>query len=224
MADTILVMCAHSDDQILGAGGAMAKYAKKGFDVVTVIFTYGETSHPHIKKEDIREIRVKESEDANKVVGGKEVFFLGYTDGSMGKELDSKESVEKVKNIIRKYQPVKIFTHSVDDLLPDHRAVKRCVLRAYDELYVDEEFDCEVYSFEVWNLFNMLKRRKPKLIVDITSEFPAKIQALHKFKSQISIFTHTIFVHVLYFGVYVKGFLNGIKYGNRFTEVYFKIR
>lgn len=224
MADTILILCAHSDDQILGAGGAMRKYAKKGFDVVTVIFTYGETSHPHIKTQDIREIRVQESEEANKVIGGKDVFFLGYSDGSMNKELSARESVEKVKSIIKKYNPVKIFTHSIDDLLPDHRAVKRCVLKAYDELYADEEVECEVYSFEVWNLFNLLKRRKPKLIVDITDEFSVKIKALHKFKSQISIFTHTIFVHLLYFGVYVKGFLNGIRYGNRFTEVYYKIR
>lgn len=221
---TILILCAHSDDQILGAGGAMAKYAKKGYDVITVIFTYGETSHPHIKKEDIRKVRVNESEAANKVIGGKDVLFLGFTDGNMGAELKEDRSVQKVKTLIKKYNPSKIFTHSVDDMLPDHRAVKKCVLRAYDELHSEFGFVCEVYSFEVWNLLNVLKRQKPRLIVDISKEFGTKIRALHKFKSQISIFTHTVFVHILYFGVYVKGFLNGIKYGHAFTEVYYKIR
>ena len=224
MKKNIIIFCAHSDDQVLGAGGAMAKYAREGYNIYTYIFSFGELSHPHLKASYIKKIRTKESEVADKIIGGKKVEFFGLKDGVMDKEIKNKNIYFKVKNIIEEIKPEKIFTHSIDDMLPDHRVVRRCVIRAYDELNQEKNVKCDVYSFDVWNILNLAKRDNPILVVDISSTFKHKIQALHEFKSQINIFTHAYLVNLLYLGVYIKAFVYGIRYGNKLAEIFYKIR
>ena len=41
MKNTVLVICAHPDDEIIGAGGTIATYAREGKDVITIIFSNG---------------------------------------------------------------------------------------------------------------------------------------------------------------------------------------
>jgi len=220
----ILVICAHSDDQVLGPGGTMAKYAAQGYNVYTLIFTYGEVSHPHYQFKHIAKTRVQESRDADAIIGGKGVFFFGAKDGKIIESIREKKKIPLLKRIIKNHSPEKIFTHSIDDPLPDHRAVRSLVLEAYDYLNKKEGLKSEVYSFDVWNLWNIRKRKEPKLVVDIGDTFHKKIKALHAFKSQINFFSHTILVNFLYLGVYVKAFVNGLKYRVKVAEVFYKIR
>ena len=220
----ILVICAHFDDQILGPGGTMAKYATQEYNVYTFIFTYGEVSHPHYQFKHIAKTRVQESRDADSIIGGKGVFFFGMKDGKIIESFKEKNKMPLLKRIIKNYSPEKIFTHSIDDPLPDHRAVRTLVLEAYDYLNKKEKLNCDVYSFDVWNLWNIKKRKDPKLVVDIGDTFHKKIKALHAFKSQINFFSHTILVNFLYLGVYVKAFINGLRYKVKVAEVFYKIR
>src|SRR5512137_2295312 len=44
--NSVLIICAHSDDQVFGPGGTVAKYAKEGKRVHTIIFSYGEKGMP----------------------------------------------------------------------------------------------------------------------------------------------------------------------------------
>ncbi len=77
--ENILVICAHSDDQIIGPGGTLSKYIKEGKNVFTIICTYGEKANPWLKEHIAIKTRVREAETANKLIGGKEVIFLGLT-------------------------------------------------------------------------------------------------------------------------------------------------
>jgi len=220
----ILVICAHSDDQVLGPGGAMAKYAREGYNVYTIIFSYGEGSHPHMKLSYVAKTRVLESKEADSIIGGKGVVFLALKDGKLKEDFIRKKMRDRFKRLVLKYEPCKIFTHSMDDFLPDHRFVMETVLDACESLSRKGLLDPEVYSFDVWNLWGLKKRRAPKLVVDITDTFKYKIKALHEFKSQINFFSHTILVNILYLAVYVKAFMNGVKYGYKTAEVFYRIR
>lgn len=219
----ILVVCAHSDDQVLGPGGAMARFAREGFNVFTVIFSYGELSHPHLKRSYVARVRVKESRVADRIIGGSGVFFLGLKDGALREDFMRKGMFVKLSDLFLKFDPVMVFTHSSDDLLPDHRFVRDCVLEVYDSLAV-RGFGCEVYSFDVWNLWNVLKRGDAKLVVDVSRYFHFKVRALREFKSQINFFSHTFLVNFLFVGVFVKAFINGLRYGFRRVEVFFRLR
>ncbi|MBN2423064.1 PIG-L family deacetylase [Candidatus Woesearchaeota archaeon] len=216
--DTILVLCAHNDDQIIGVGGTLAKYAKQGKPIIIIIFSYGESSHPHYQKEVIIKTRVKESIRADKILCGDKAktYYLGLTEGKFQKEIKNKKISQKIEKIIRQSKPSKIFTHSIDDPHPDHKAVNKFVMNLTEKI----GFKGDVYSFNVWNLFiNLRKRNLPKLVVDISDTFKKKIEALEKHKSQ-AIQARLPLTWSIYFKAIIHGFLNKMKY----AEVFYKIK
>jgi LmbE family N-acetylglucosaminyl deacetylase len=210
----VLIICAHSDDQVIGAGGTIARLTREGVLVRTFICSFGEQSHPHLKKIDIRKTRVLESQKANHILGGKDVLFLGMREGHFLEDYNRLHWRAKLLRHIHSFKPDRIFTHSVDDPHPDHRAVHKMV----QDIYVNGALKCEVYTFDVWNLFNIRKRRSPKLVVDISQTFTRKLDALSAFRSQkIALFT-------LLWSVYTKAIYYGLRRGVRYAEIFYKVR
>ncbi|HJX05125.1 MAG TPA: PIG-L deacetylase family protein [Candidatus Nanoarchaeia archaeon] len=220
---SILVICSHSDDQVIGAGGAIAKYAREGYDIHTIILSFGEGAKPHIRREVISRTRVKEAQKADKIIGGKGVVFLGLKELHFEEDFEKRGMENNFKEMIRKLNPVKIFTHASDDAHPDHRATFRMVLKIYKRLGLKSE----LYMFEVWHLLNLRKRSKPKLVIDTSDTFKTKIAALKAFKSQIDLFTfynYLVLNNFFFFLIYIKDTLNGIKYSTKYAEVFYKVR
>lgn len=220
----ILVICAHSDDQVLGAGASMAKLSREGYNIYSFILSYGESSHPHMKLSHVAKTRVSESKEADAILGGSGVFFMGLKDTKIGKDFQDRDMSSKLKRIFKDYKPKKIFTHSLDDLLPDHKAVRKIVVDTYDELNEETGFKTEIYSFDVWTAWKIKERYEPMLVYDVTSHFKYKIRALHAFKSQINVFSYTYLVNLLYVGAYISAFINGLRFGYRLAEVFHRLR
>ncbi|MEM3374091.1 MAG: PIG-L deacetylase family protein [Candidatus Woesearchaeota archaeon] len=213
--ESILFLCAHNDDQIVGAGGTLAKYAKEGKKVITIIFSFGETSLPHLQEKISKKTRVLESKKAAKILGESEIYYLGLKEGNFKKEFQEKKIYEKIKKIIKKVKPSKIFTHSIDDPHPDHRATYEFIINLLDIM----KYKCDVYSFNVWNLFiNFRNRDKPKLVVDISDTFDIKIKAFNEHKSQKAA------ILSLMWNIYLQAILNGINNGMKYAEVFYKVR
>ncbi len=209
----ILVFCAHPDDEILGVGATIAKYEKAGKNITTVIFSYGELSHPWLKKEVIIDIRVKESKKAAGIVGSKTIFF-GLDEKDATNQVKSKESLRRIAELMKEYQPEKIFTHSSDDPHPLHQAVNQAVVAAADHIHQKN-----IFVFDIWNPLNLVKRRLPRLYVDVTETFNLKIKALKSFESQ-----KIQMLLPLLWSVYVKAIKGGFESGSRMAEVFYKIR
>ncbi len=213
MPKRVLIFCAHSDDQVLGAGGYINRLSKEGSTIRTIICSFGEQSHPHLKEMEISKIRVHESEKADKMLGGSGVLFLGLREGSIRHDFETRGYRAHVVRQIRRFRPARILTHSPDDPHPDHRAVFRLLLDLHEEACPT----AEVYTFDVWNLFN-LKRRRPRLIIDITQTFKNKIDALKAFRSQ-----KTALASLLW-SVYVRAVWWGYRRGSRYGEVFYKVK
>jgi LmbE family N-acetylglucosaminyl deacetylase len=197
----------------MGPGGTIAKLAREGAEIRTYVCSYGEMSHPHLNPIEIRRTRVLESKRADSLIGGSGIQFLGLAEGKFRQEFDERNLHQKLLRSIQQFKPDTIFTHSSDDPHPDHRVVHAIVLRIHDGL----GFPCEVYTFDIWNLFN-LKRRSPKLVVDVSSTFVRKLDALSTFKSQkVALFT-------LLWSVYVRAIIGGLRRGVRFAEVFYRVR
>jgi len=210
--EKVLVICAHNDDQIVGVGGTLAKYSKQGKNINTLIFSYGELSHPHLKPKVIIKTRVTESHKSDRIIGGAGVYYLGLKEG---KFLANKNKVKsKIKAVIKQKKPSKIFTHSRDDPHPDHRAVFKIV----NELINETKNHFDVYSFGVWNLITLRKRNVPKLVVDITDTFNKKVKAFQVHKSQKAA------VIPLMWKIYLKDMMNGWNNGVKYAEVFHKIK
>ena len=212
--NAVLVICAHSDDQIFGPGGTVAKYAEIGKKVYTIIFSYGEQSHPWYQKHHTIKARVKEAIEVDKYVGGSGVIFLGLEEGKFQKQFIQRKMYPKLKKLIQKYRPSRIFTHSVDDTLPDHRALNKCTMETIDKM----RYKGEVYMFDVWTIFNFKKTKYSRIIVDISDTFEKKVKALRLFKSQ------KMALISLMWSVYLKAWTNGKGIGVKYAEVFYKIR
>lgn len=212
--ECILIICAHSDDQIFGPGGTAAKYAKEGKKVFTIIFSYGESTHPHYKKELAITTRVKEAQEVDKFIGGEGVIFLGIEENKFIEQFNAKKMYPKLKRIILQHKPVTIFTHSLDDPHPDHRATNRLLLETLDWM----KYKCDVYMFDVWTFLNFKKQHYPKIIIDISSTFKTKIKALKMFKSQ------KIALTTLLWSVYARAWFQGKINKTKYAEVFYKIR
>jgi len=214
MGESVFVICAHSDDQMLGPGGTLAKYAKEGKEIFTIILSYGETSHLWLKKRVSIEIRVKEAQNADKVIGGSGVVFFGLTEGKFLEEVEDKKIKDRIKELIKEKNPTKIFTHSVDDAHNDHRAVYKVVMELTDEI----NYKGDLLSFDIWHIVDFKKREKPKLYVDITDTFKTKLKALKCFESQKLVMLFP------YINVYIKAFINGLKNDCKYAEKFYKIK
>jgi LmbE family N-acetylglucosaminyl deacetylase len=208
----VMVCCAHNDDNILGVGGTIAKYAKSGKTVVTVIFSYGEKSHPWLKKKVTREFRADESRKAEKIIGEKKTFYLGASEGSFEDGLRSRGIKDRLKRIISVLRPSIIFTHAIQDPHPDHKAVYRATTEIIGEL----QHRCDIYTFNVWNILSF---RKPavRLVVDITDTFDTKVRAFKLHKSQ------RMTMLTMMPAMYIRAVASGIRYGYKYAEVFEKV-
>ena len=214
MTEKILVFCAHPDDQVFGPGGTLIKYAKEGKDITIVLFSKGEGSHPWLKEEVITERRKSENVKVDKILGTNTTISFGLKDGNISKDAEENNTLEKVKDIIKEFKPTKIFTHTLVDPLPDHKAVNKIVRKAFDEL----EPNSDLYTFDVWNILNNKGTKHPKLVVDISKTFKKKVHALKTFKSQkAALFS-------LLWSVYFRAIYNGLKNHYKYAEVFYKIR
>lgn len=212
--ESIMIICAHSDDQTFGPGGTVAKYAKEGKKIFTIIFSYGHISAPLLKKEVIISARVKEAKDVDKYMGGNGVIFLGLEENRFIEDFKNKKMYPKLKKLILEKKPSIIFTHSHDDPHPDHRALNKLLLETLDKM----KYKCDVYAFDIWTIFNVKKQNYPKIVVDISNTFNMKIKALKMFKSQkLSLFS-------LMWSVYLKAWILGKQNRVKFAEIFYKIR
>lgn len=208
--ETILVFSSHSDDFVIGAGGTIANYAKEGKKVITIIFSYGEKSHPWMKEKVVQNFRAEEAKEACKILKCKALFYNL-------RELHFKEDFgkieEKLIRLIKKEKPSKIFTHSMNDPWPDHQILHQLSLELWEKL----PFKPEVYVYSVWNPIS-LKTQFPALYVDISITFFLKLRALKTFQSQK--------VHVAYpaFLLLFRTIYEGFKIKKLFAEMFYKVR
>src|SRR5574341_63793 len=212
MTETILAIGAHNDDHLIGAGGALTKYANEGKRVRTIICSFGEKSHPHLKKDVIIRRRVQESLKADKIMGCAGVAYLGVREGHFDEDFEKRDIAQKLAWIIRKEKPSKIFTHGIDDFHPDHRAVYHLVMSLAEK----GKIKCPIYSFEVWSLVKLRNRNLPRLVVDISSTFNTKIKAFLVHESQ------TATIWLLLWKLILKDWLSGIIHSYKYAEVFYR--
>ena len=187
----LLVIAPHPDDSEFGIAGTVARWAHEGKTVVYVICTNGNkgTSDPDIKPEELVKIREDEEKAAAKVLGVKEVVFLGYPDQGLE---DTAEFRKDIVRQIRTYQPYTVATNDPYRKYiwhRDHRITGQVVLDAvypfardylaYPDLFAQGYKPHKVKEVLCWGT------EDPNYWSDITETFDTKIVALSCHKSQV---------------------------------------
>ena len=106
----IIAVFAHPDDEAFGPSGTIAKLAKDN-NVILLCATRGEAGEHHDPAEQARlaQIREKELENSAKILGVKQIHFLGFKDGELCNNLYHKLA-ESIEHYCKKYQPGMLIT------------------------------------------------------------------------------------------------------------------
>jgi len=131
-------MCvlAHPDDESMGTGGTLAKYAAEGVATYVVTATRGERgrfgdSAQSPGPEIVGRTREAELHAAAKELGVREVAFLDYEDGTLDKA-DAAEAIERIVRHLRRVKPHVVVTFGPDGAYghPDHIAISQLTTAA----------------------------------------------------------------------------------------------
>jgi LmbE family N-acetylglucosaminyl deacetylase len=127
----LLAVLAHPDDESLGFGGTLAKYAAEGVQTYLVTATRGERGRFGSlgKSGDPAEVgRVRETElrAAAAVLGIREVSLLNYPDSAVD-SIQAETAIRDIVSHIRRIQPHVIVTFGPEGAYghPDHIAVSQ---------------------------------------------------------------------------------------------------
>ena len=191
----ILCVAAHPDDEVLGCGGTLARAAREGHVVSIVIVGEGVTSR-HSRREDADPLALqalrRSAEAAADVLGAKEVVLLGLPDNRFD-GLPLLDIVHPLEELMARFRPALIYTHSAGDLNIDHAIVNRAVATASRPLpasLVQEVLAFEIASSTEWGFHGKANRFDPRIFVDVSGTLETKLDALQCYADEVRAFPH----------------------------------
>jgi LmbE family N-acetylglucosaminyl deacetylase len=145
----LLAIFAHPDDESMGMGGTLAKYAADGIETYLVCATRGERGWFGPEEQNpgpgaLGDIRERELKHAAARLGLKGLYFLDYLDGDVD-QADPVEAIGRIVMHIRRIMPQVVVTFPPDGNYghPDHIAVGQltsaAIVCAADSSYGDSE-------------------------------------------------------------------------------------
>lgn len=179
----VLALAAHPDDVELCAAGTMLVLADQGYRTGIVDFTRGE-----LGTRGTPEGRLEESAVASEILGLAARDNLGLPDG--GIQNTKANQLELIRRV-RRYRPHIVLTTAERVRHPDHGAATQLSVDAlfYSGLRKVETVDDDGRPQEPWRPHHVLHYMQaldfePTLVVDVTSVWERRVQALLAFKSQ----------------------------------------
>jgi len=216
----IVAFAAHPDDMELTCGGTLALTARQGWKAGAVDFTRGELS-----TRGTPEMRAAEAERAARVLGLACRINLDLPDGHLR---DTDEVRGMVVRLLRVLRPKVVIAPPLEDHHPDHMAVAEVVSRSFDLAGVGKYAPPE----QPWRphvLLHYLGSRAavPSLVVDVTSVFDVRNEAILCYRSQFhredsteppTRISHPSFLDAIDGGCRRHGALIGVPYGEAFVS------
>lgn len=195
----VLSIQAHPDDQEFTVAGTLARWAREGSQVFSIIVTSGDSgdndpTHTAAYKPILAEIREKEQLAANAIIGVAETVFLRYPDGMLQATIDLRRDLTR---LIRQFKPDAVLTGDPTSRFfgknymnhPDHRAAadaacdavfpSACTRLIFPELLSD--------GYEPHNVKYVFMHgaEHQDAWIDISATIDIKVQALRQHRTQI---------------------------------------
>jgi LmbE family N-acetylglucosaminyl deacetylase len=191
MSKTVIVVAAHTDDEAIGCGGAIAKHVAQGDSVYAVFMADGVTSRPDASTEELEE-RNAAAAKAHRVLGIKKSYMLGLPDNRMD-SVPLLDIVQKLESVLDEVQPEVVYTHHSGDLNVDHSITHQAVLTACRPVpgaSVKEIYAFEVLSATEWNTPGVTPFI-PNVFIDISDHLETKMEALAAYELEMRDEPHT---------------------------------
>ena len=190
MNETVLAVVAHPDDEVLGAGGTLARHAANGDAVHILFLADGVGARGSDKTAAGR--RADAARIAASALGAREPQFLGLPDNRLDR-LDLLDIVQPIEKVVGALAPQTIYTHHIGDLNIDHALCHRAVLiacRPLDGSSVLRIYAMEVPSSTEWSSSQCCAPFTPTRFVDISETQGKKRLALEAYGEEMRPFPH----------------------------------
>lgn len=189
-----LIVVAHPDDEVLGAGGSTCSFVKNG-DSVDVCVMSGKAAARAFRPEDDR---LAADMNASFEISGIENSYIGDFPNIKFNNVDHLELVQFIEEAIRCSQPDVVITHHPGDVNNDHlhtslacQAAVRLFQRQTTVRPLKEFWYMEVPSSTEWCVNSSLDKFEPDVFVEIGEEgVSRKIEALSAYSGVMRPYPH----------------------------------
>lgn len=194
MSESILIVAAHPDDEALGCGGSIAKWADHGAKIHVAFLADGVSSRGltsiELHKNLIdRRAAAKKSCD---ILGVESISFYELPDNRLD-TIALLEIIQLIEGLIFQYMPTMVLTHHAGDLNIDHRRVYEATItacRPQKGCPVKRLLTFEVPSSTEWQPASSGLAFTPNWFVDISATLQRKLAALNAYALEMHVSPH----------------------------------
>ena len=217
----ILIIAPHPDDEVLGCGGTIKKYTKKGDVVFLCIATKAYT--PDWTEEFIAN-RKKEIELSVKTLGINKLFLLDFPTVKLD-TISQKEINDSILKVVQEVKPEIVFIPFEGDINKDHKLIFEAALVALRPSF--ESSVKKIYCYEVLSETEWAKPAQkienvfiPNYYEDISDYLEDKIKAMECYKTEIKEYPHPRSLE----GIKILAQKRGTESGLKLAEAFMLIR
>lgn len=181
----ILVIAPHPDDEVLGCGGTIKKYAQRGANISLCVVT---TAYMPEWPEDFIKNRPRQIRAAADVLGIKDIYVLGFPTVKLD-TIPQKELNENIAGVARKVLPDTLYIPHRGDLNRDHQLVHEAALvvaRPIAGQSIKHVLVYEARSETEWGFLPFT----PTVYENIADEMESKLEAMKVYASEVKSFPH----------------------------------
>ena len=188
-----LVIAAHPDDEVLGCGGTIARYADAGVPVQVAFLADGVGARGDSTPDrEALQARRAAAHKACTLLGAAVPVFDDFPDNRMD-TVPRLEITRRVEALIAAHAPTTVLTHHAGDVNIDHRRVHEAVVtacRPQPGHPVQTLLFFEVASSTEWQPPGSAPAFQPNWFVDITATLERKREALAAYKEEMRAWPH----------------------------------
>jgi LmbE family N-acetylglucosaminyl deacetylase len=188
-ATRIAVIGAHPDDELLGAGGTLARHVRAGDEAHAIVVADGAGSR---YPDELVQRLQKQAARAAELIGFASLCFLAMPD----QRLDSVPLIELTQHleaVLDEIGPEIVYTHFPEDVNTDHGIVARAAwtaCRPYRRPQVRRFAVFETPSSTEWAWPLDGAQQQPNLFVDVTETLDIKIAAMECYETELRDYPH----------------------------------
>jgi N-acetylglucosamine malate deacetylase 1 len=182
LADRVLVIAPHPDDEAIGCGGAICLHRRRGDSVGVVFLTSGERGIDGVSPDDVQAIREAEAAEALEVLGVGRRDFLRLPDLGVAEKFAL--AAVRLRPILEAHAPSVIYLPHPDDGHVDHQAALPLVRAALADRPCQAVLP-ELRLYEIWSPMTAFDWPE-----DISAVFRQKLRAIRRYRSQLRRFRY----------------------------------
>ena len=187
--ERVVVIGAHPDDELLGAGGTITRHVLAGDEVHAIVVADGARSR---YPAELAATLEKQAHRAAEVIGFASLQLLSLPDQRLD-TLPLIELTQRLEGVLDEIDPSIVYTHFPEDVNADHGLVARCAwtaCRPYRRPKVRKFAFFETPSSTEWAWPMPGTELRPNLFVDVTDTLTTKIAAMDCYETELRDYPH----------------------------------